>query len=230
MVSPERLVANRIRSFVMRAGRMTPSQQRGWEEGFPQLGLAVDAGLLDWDTTFGFAGRRVVEVGFGMGDSLLQIAEAEATSQFLGIEVHRPGVGRLLAQTLTAKVDNLRVYAEDAVDVLTRCLAPDSVDAFHVFFPDPWHKKKHHKRRLIQTDLVSQLSARLRPGGYVHLATDWEPYVEHMFDVLEAEPTLLNTHGPRVAVSRPDYRPLTKFEARGERLGHGVWDLMYHRQ
>jgi len=227
---PERLVANRIRSFVMRAGRMTPSQQRGWEEGFPQLGLAVNAGLLDWDATFGFAGRRVVEVGFGMGDSLLQMAEADAATQFLGIEVHRPGVGRLLAQTLTANVRNLRVYAEDAVDVLTHCLAPNSVDAFHVFFPDPWHKKKHHKRRLIQADLVRQLSGRLRRGGYVHLATDWEPYVEHMFDVLEAEPTLLNTHGNRVAVSRPDYRPLTKFEARGERLGHGVWDLMYHRQ
>ena len=230
MVSPERLAANRIRSFVMRAGRMTPSQQRGWEEGFPQLGLAASAGALDWDATFGFAGRRVVEVGFGMGDSLLQMAEADATTQFIGIEVHRPGVGRLLAQALTAQVDNLRVYAEDAVDVLTHCLAPNSVDAFHVFFPDPWHKKKHHKRRLIQTDLVRQLSARLRPGGYLHLATDWAPYVEHMFDVLEAEPTLLNTHGTRAAVSRPDYRPLTKFEARGERLGHGVWDLMYHRQ
>ena len=143
MVSPERLAANRIRSFVMRAGRMTPSQQRGWEEGFPQLGLAASAGALDWDATFGCAGRRVVEVGFGMGDSLLQMAEADATTQFIGIEVHRPGVGRLLAQALTAKVDNLRVYAEDAVDVLTHCLAPDSVDAFHVFFPDPWHKKKN---------------------------------------------------------------------------------------
>lgn len=215
---------------MMRAGRMTPSQLRGWEKGFPLLGLAVDAGPLEWDTTFGFAGRRVVEVGFGMGDSLLQMAEADATTQFIGIEVHRPGVGRLLAQALTAEVNNLRVYAEDAVEVLTHCLASESVDAFHVFFPDPWHKKKHHKRRLIQSDFVRQLSARLRPGGCLHLATDWAPYVEHMFDVLEAEPTLLNTHGPRRAVSRPDYRPLTKFEARGERLGHGVWDLIYHRQ
>ena len=230
MVPPERLVANRIRSFVMRAGRMTPSQLRGWEKGFPLLGLAVDAGPLEWDTTFGFAGRCFVEVGFGMVDSLLQMAEAEATTQFIGIEVHRPGVGRLLAQALTAEVNNLRVYAEDAVEVLTHCLASESVDAFHVFFPDPWHKKKHHKRRLIQSDFVRQLSARLRPGGCLHLATDWAPYVEHMFDVLEAEPTLLNTHGPRRAVSRPDYRPLTKFEARGERLGHGVWDLIYHRQ
>ena len=139
-------------------------------------------------------------------------------------------MGRLLAQALTAQVDNPRVYAEAAVDVLTHCLAPDSVDAFHVFFPDPWHQKKHHNPRLIQTFLVRPLSARLRPGVYLHLATHSPPYVQPIFDVFEAAPTLLNTHGTRAAVSRPDYRPLTKFEARGERLGHGVWDLMYHRQ
>jgi tRNA (guanine-N7-)-methyltransferase len=207
---------------------MTAGQERGWQEGFPKFGLTLTNGTLDWDASFGGEGRRVVEIGFGMGDSLLSMAQADPETQFVGIEVHRPGVGRLLAQVMATDVSNLRVFADDAVEVLSQCLALDSIDGIHIFFPDPWHKKRHHKRRLIQPPFVRQLVARLREGGYLHLATDWEPYAEHMYDVLDAEPLLVNAGGaPRTAVERPDYRPLTKFEARGERLGHRVADLMY---
>ena len=215
----------------MRAGRMTPAQERGWQEGFPRFGLTLQAGQLDWGQTFGFEGRRIVEIGFGMGDSLLQMAQADPASQFIGIEVHRPGVGRLLSQLLGAETQNLRIYAEDAVEVMAQCLAPNTLDAIHIFFPDPWHKKRHHKRRLIQPTLVHDLAMLLRADGYLHLATDWEPYAEHMFEVLDGEPLLINAAGePARTVQRPDYRPPTKFEARGERLGHVVQDLIYRRR
>jgi tRNA (guanine-N7-)-methyltransferase len=215
----------------MRAGRMTAAQERGWKEGFPRFGLDVRSGLLDWEGTFSESGRRIVEIGFGMGDSLLEMALADPEAQFLGVEVHRPGVGRLLGQLVSARCSNVRIYAEDAVEVIERCLSPESIDAFHIFFPDPWHKKRHHKRRLVQVELVKKLASLLRSGGYIHLATDWEPYAEHMFDVLDAEPRLRNVMGtPRMPSPRPEYRPRTKFEARGERLGHGVWDLVYVRQ
>lgn len=215
----------------MRAGRMTPGQQRGWDEGFPQYGLSAEQGALDWDDQFGASGRRIVEIGFGMGDSLIQMAQADPGAQFIGIEVHRPGVGRLLSRVLAEKIQNVRVYAEDAVDVFAQSLTLESLDAIHIFFPDPWHKKRHHKRRLIQPGWVREITQRLKAGGYLHLATDWEPYAEHMFDVLEDVPSLKNASGaPRSAVPRPDYRPLTKFEARGERLGHRVQDLVYLKQ
>ena len=215
----------------MRAGRMTPGQQRGWDEGFPQYGLSAEQGALDWDDQFGASGRRIVEIGFGMGDSLIQMAQADPGAQFIGIEVHRPGVGRLLSRVLAEKIHNVRVYAEDAVDVFAQSIAPESLDAIHIFFPDPWHKKRHHKRRLIQPGWVREITQRLKAGGYLHLATDWEPYAEHMFDVLDDVPSLKNASGaPRSAVPRPDYRPLTKFEARGERLGHRVQDLVYLKQ
>ena len=192
----------------MRAGRMTAGQEQGWLQGFPQFGLTVAQGALDWDRTFGSPGRRVLEIGFGMGDSLLQMAQAEPEAQFVGIEVHRPGVGRLLSQ----------------------CMAHASLDAVHIFFPDPWHKKRHHKRRLIQSKFVGDLAHVIREGGYLHLATDWAPYAKHMFDVLDAEPRFTNAGGAaRTAVARPDYRPVTKFEFRGERLGHAVQDLIYLR-
>lgn len=214
----------------MRAGRMTAGQEQGWQQGFPRFGLTVAQGALDWDKTFGSPGRRVLEIGFGMGDSLLQMAQAEPETQFVGIEVHRPGVGRLLSQALGLGIGNLRVYAEDAVDVLSHCVAPASLDAVHIFFPDPWHKKRHHKRRLIQPKFVGDLAHLMREDAYLHLATDWTPYAEHMFDVLDAEPRLINAGGaPRRAVARPDYRPVTKFERRGERLGHAVQDLIYLR-
>jgi tRNA (guanine-N7-)-methyltransferase len=215
----------------MRAGRMTPGQQRGWDEGFPQYGLSAEQGALDWDDQFGASGRRIVEIGFGMGDSLIQMAQADPGAQFIGIEVHRPGVGRLLSRVLAEKIQNVRVYAEDAVDVFAQSLTLESLDAIHIFFPDPWHKKRHHKRRLIQPGWVREITQRLKAGGYLHLATDWEPYAEHMFDVLDDVPSLKNASGaPRSAVPRPDYRPLTKFEARGERLGHRVQDLVYLKE
>ena len=215
----------------MRAGRMTPGQQRGWDEGIRQYGLSAEQGALDWDDQFGASGRRIVEIGFGMGDSLIQMAQSDPGSQFIGIEVHRPGVGRLLSRMLAEKIQNVRVYAEDAVDVFAQSLALESLDAIHIFFPDPWHKKRHHKRRLIQPGWVREITQRLKAGGYLHLATDWEPYAEHMFDVLEDVPSLKNASGaPRSAVPRPYYRPLTKFEARGERLGHRVQDLVYLKE
>ena len=214
----------------MRAGRTTPGQERGWQEGFPQFGLTLDNGRLDWDQTFGFAGRRIIEIGFGMGDSLVQMAKADPNAQFVGIEVHRPGVGRLLSQLLSGEIRNLRVYADDAVEVMEHCISPNTLDAIHIFFPDPWHKKRHHKRRLIQPRLVHDLATLLRANGYLHLATDWAPYAEHMFEVLDAEPLLVSAAGePATAVSRPHYRPPTKFEVRGERLGHVVQDLIYRK-
>lgn len=216
-----------IRSFVMRAGRMTEGQQRGWDQGGPAFGLELASGKLNWEATFGRSGRRVIEIGFGMGDSLFEMATANPGDNYVGIEVHRPGVGRLLSRLLDADMDNVRVYAEDAVQVLEDCIAPKSIDALQIYFPDPWHKKRHHKRRLIQPEFVSMACQRLRKGGIIHLATDWEPYAEHMLEVLEAIPELENTAGPGAFSERPEWRPLTKFERRGARLGHGVWDLIY---
>ena len=231
MPSSQPAISRRIKSFVMRAGRMTPGQARGWHEGLPRFGLHLEEGTLDWDSCFGFTGRRVIEIGFGMGDSLLHMALADPAAQFVGIEVHRPGVGRLLSQLLASDCHNLRVYADDAVEVLERCLAPDTIDAIHIFFPDPWHKKRHHKRRLIQPEFIHLVTRLLRPGGYLHLATDWEPYAAHMLEVLNASPEMSSAGGTLSApLPRPAYRPLTKFEARGERLGHGVWDWVYYRQ
>lgn len=220
----------RIRSFVMRAGRMTEGQQKGWDQGWPRYGLSHDQGPLDWQQAFGRPGRRIVEIGFGMGDSLLDMAVNQPDTCFVGIEVHRPGVGRLLARALDLELSNLRVYAEDAVPVLTDCVADDSLDGLQIFFPDPWHKKRHHKRRLIQPEFVALAARKLGPGGVFHLATDWEPYAEHMLEVMEANPDLENVADSGGYSPRPEWRPETKFERRGARLGHGVWDLLYRRR
>ena len=220
----------RIRSFVMRAGRMTEGQQKGWDQGFPRFGLLTEDGALDWDKTFGRGGRRVLEIGFGMGDSLLAMAEAQPEVNFVGIEVHRPGVGRLLSQVLERGVENLRVYAEDAVPILGHCMAPGSLDALQIYFPDPWHKKRHNKRRLVQPEFIAMAASRIAPEGIIHLATDWEPYAEHMLAVMEAETSLENIAGKGHYSERPDWRPETKFERRGARLGHGVWDLLYRKK
>ena len=219
-----------IRSFVTRSRRLTLAQQRGWDVGFPKWGLTTTSGTLDWDAVFGFQGRRVVEIGFGMGDSLLQMARAEPDAQFVGVEIHRPGVGKLVNQVDSTGLVNLRVYSEDAVNVFERSLESESLDAIHIYFPDPWPKKRHHKRRLIQAPLVSLLADKLRVNGVIHLATDWDPYAEHMFAVLEAEPRLANLAGPGRFSPRPKFRPQTKFELRGERLGHSVRDIIYQRQ
>lgn len=218
-----------IRSFVLRAGRMTAGQERGWSVGFPRYGLTVSSGPLNWESSWESRGPRIVEIGFGMGDSLLTMAETSPMSRFLGIEVHTPGVGRLLGQALERNVENIRVYAEDAMVVLDQCIPEGSVDILQIFFPDPWHKKRHHKRRLIQPAFITKASALLASGGRIHLATDWMPYAEDMLSVLEAEPTLRNTSDTGQYVPRPAWRPETKFERRGTKLGHGVRDLVFEK-
>lgn len=218
-----------IRSYVLRTGRMTPGQQRAFEQNWGRWGLEYGNGLLDFDATYGRAAPRVLEIGFGMGQSLVTMAAAAAATDFVGIEVHRPGVGKLLHSMAEQGVDNIRVYCHDAVDILRDCIPPNSLDTIQIFFPDPWHKKKHNKRRLIQAPLVAQLVTRLRAGGILHLATDWESYAEQMMAVLTAEAGLANEVGEGQFAPRPEHRPLTKFERRGERLGHGVWDLVFRR-
>lgn len=218
-----------IRSYVLRTGRMTPGQQRAFDEHWDRWGLEAGAGILDFDKVFGRSGPRVLEIGFGMGQSLVAMAAAAPETNFIGIEVHRPGVGKLLHSMQEQGVDNIRVYCHDAVEVLRDCIPPASLDTVQIFFPDPWHKKKHHKRRLIQPALVQQLVQRLKTGGVLHLATDWEDYARQMMTVLSATAGLANAHGAGQFAPRPEHRPLTKFEVRGERLGHGVWDLVFRR-
>ena len=208
---------------------MTDSQQKAWETQFSRYGLSLGDGGLDWSCEFGAGRQRILEIGFGMGDSLAAMAEADATAAFVGIEVHRPGVGRLLSEIDRRALENLKVYAEDAVEVLEQVIASESLDRIQIYFPDPWHKKRHHKRRLIQPEFVSLLSDRLTTGGKLHLATDWQPYAEHMLEVLDANATLKNDAGAGHYSSKPSWRPETKFERRGQRLGHGVWDLLYSK-
>ena len=221
------LEQQRIKSFVLRGGRMTDSQHKAWETQFSRYGLSLGDGSLDWSREFEVGRQRILEIGFGMGDSLATMARADTTAAFVGIEVHRPGVGRLLSEIDRLGLDNLKVYAEDAVEVLEQVISNGSLDRIQIYFPDPWHKKRHHKRRLIQPEFVSLLSDRLRPGGQLHLATDWQPYAEHMLEVLEANATMTNDAGAGKYSSKPRWRPETKFERRGQRLGHGVWDLLY---
>jgi tRNA (guanine-N7-)-methyltransferase len=216
-----------IRSFVVRAGRMGPGQVRALAELGPRFVLPYRHEPADFAATFGRDAPRVLEIGFGMGDATAAIAQALPETDFIGVEVHTPGVGALLKQIGERGLTNLRLIQHDAVDVLQHMIAPASLAGVHVFFPDPWHKKKHNKRRLIQPQFVTLLTSRLAPGGYLHCATDWQPYAEQMLEVLSAEPGLRNAAAGYAP--RPDYRPLTKFENRGLRLGHGVWDLVFSR-
>ena len=220
-----------IRSFVLRQGRQTEAQKRAFTEHWPRLGLApAFAGVTrDFVEVFGRDAPRVVEIGFGNGEQLLFAAQREPQRDFIGIEVHGPGVGRLLNAVADANLTNVRVYQHDAVEVLANEVADASLDEVRIYFPDPWHKKRHHKRRLVQPAFVDLLCRKLRAGGTLHLATDWEPYAQHMWDVLDAEPRLRNVAGPRGAVPRPEWRRQTHFETRGQKLGHGVWDLLYRR-
>ena len=207
---------------------MTTGQTRAREQLGARFVLPFQAEALDFSAAFGRAAPTILEIGFGMGEATAAIAQQMPEHNFLCCEVHEPGVGALLKRIEALSLPNIRIVAHDAVEVLDHMIAPGSLEGVHVFFPDPWHKKRHNKRRLIQSGFVTRLADRLRPGGYLHCATDWQPYAAQMLDVLSAEPLLANT-APDYA-PKPWYRPLTKFEARGLRLGHGVWDLVFRRR
>jgi tRNA (guanine-N7-)-methyltransferase len=221
---------SRIRSFVVRAGRLGPGQQRALAELGPRFVLPLQARPLDLCATFGRSAPRVVEIGFGMGDATAQVAVAMPGHDFIGIEVHTPGVGALLKRIGELQLGNVRIVQDDAVEVLRQMIPLASLAGIHVWFPDPWHKKRHHKRRLIQPAFVSRLVQHLAPGGYLHCATDWQPYAEQMLQVLSAEPLLTNSAPDGRYVPKPAWRPATKFENRGLQLGHGVWDLLFTRR
>lgn len=212
----------------MRAGRMGSGQVRALVELGPKFVLPYQPEPLVNAEVFGRDAPLVLEIGFGMGDATAKIAKALSHINFLGCEVHEPGVGALLKHIDEQGLSNIRIVQHDAVEVLQHMLAPESLAGVHIFFPDPWHKKRHNKRRLIQPAFVSQLLTRIAPGGYLHCATDWAPYAEQMLEVLNAEPMLENT--AQGYAPKPDYRPLTKFENRGLKLGHGVWDLVFKRK
>jgi len=216
-----------IRSFVTRAGRLTEAQQRALRELWPKYGVAFDAEPLDLDALFGRRAARVVEIGFGNGEHLAALAEAHPERDHLGVEVHRPGVGRLLLAIEERGLANVRIVCHDAVAVLEEQIPPRALDEVLILFPDPWPKKRHHKRRLIQAAFVAMLAERLKPHGVLRLATDWQPYAEHMLEVLDAAPQLANLAARERFMPRPAERARTRFEARGERLGHAVWDLAY---
>jgi len=216
-----------IRSFVLRAGRMGTGQMRALAELGPRFLIPYVPAPLDLNIAFGREAPKVLEIGFGMGTATAAIAQRHPETDYLGVEVHTPGVGALLKSIGEMGLSNLRIIQHDAVEVLEHMLPDASLDGVHIFFPDPWHKKRHHKRRLIQPDFVALLTRKLKPGGYLHLATDWADYAHQMLDVLSANPDLTNT--VETYAPRPDYRPLTKFEQRGVRLGHGVWDLIFRR-
>ena len=216
-----------IRSFVLRQGRVSNAQRSAVQTLLPTFGIAYAPAQLDLEALFGRPAPKILEIGFGMGETTAQIALAHQHNDYLGIEVHTPGVGGLLRLIQAHALTNVRIIQHDAVEVLHHMIAPASLSAIHVFFPDPWPKKRHHKRRLIQQPLVHLLASRLQPGGYLHLATDWEHYALQMLQILSAEAQLHNT-AEDFAV-RPPYRPLTKFETRGLKLGHQVWDLVFRR-
>ena len=221
---------HRIRSFVLRQGRITPAQMRAFDAHWTRYGLEPQDTLRDYDAVFGRHAPRVLEIGFGNGDALLAAAQNEPEKDFIGIEVHRPGVGRLLNALAEANVDNARLYHADAVEILTHQIAPASLAQVRIYFPDPWHKKRHNKRRLIQPEFVAMLATHVAPGGLLHLATDWAEYAEQMLDLLETAPDWRNQSGSGNYAEQPAWRITTHFQKRGLRLGHGVWDLLYERR
>lgn len=217
-----------IRSYVLRQGRVSNAQQRAYAALMPRFGVAYTPGVIDLDRLFGRSAPRILEIGFGMGETTAEIARAHPETDYLGIEVHTPGVGSLLKRVDELGLTNVRVVQHDAVEVLTHMIAPASLDGVHIFFPDPWPKKRHHKRRLIQSAFAALVASRLKPGGYVHAATDWQEYAEQMLAAFRDEAGLENTAAG--FAQRPAYRPLTKFEHRGLKLGHGVWDVVFRKR
>lgn len=217
-----------IRSFVHRRSHITPGQQDALDRLLPLWSIPFQPGVLNLTDAFGRHADTILEIGFGMGETTQKIAQTREHDNFLGVEVFNAGVGALLKRIAESDIHNIRVIQHDAVEVVRDMIAPESLAGVHIYFPDPWPKKRHHKRRLIQSEFIQLLSTRIRPGGYIHCATDWEDYAAQMLTVLSNEPSLENTttdYAPR-----PDYRPLTKFEQRGLRLGHGVWDLIFKKQ
>jgi len=216
-----------IKSFVLRSGRMTEGQTRALEEHQQRFGLRVADGLLDQQKIFSRYAPLALEIGFGMGQSLVAQAQAIPEWDFIGVEVHRPGVGKLFQMTDELALKNVRAYCHDAIEVLEKCIPDNSLERVQIFFPDPWHKKKHHKRRLIQPQFVQQLRQKLKTGGVIHIATDWHHYAEQIMEVLELADGFHNQSGEYAFAEKPDSRPLTKFEQRGKNLGHGVWDILF---
>jgi tRNA (guanine-N7-)-methyltransferase len=218
-----------VKSFVLRAGRMTEGQQKAMEAVWPEMGLELQQGMLDLNEVFGREAPVVLEIGFGMGDSLVEMAKDQPEKNYIGIEVHRPGVGRLLSNAEKAELSNIRVFCDDAIEVLAQCIPDGSLSCIQLFFPDPWHKKRHHKRRIVQPEFAQTLRKKLKVGGVFHMATDWENYAEHMMEVMSEADGYQNVAGDGQYSPQPEWRPVTKFQKRGERLGHGVWDLMFEK-
>lgn len=219
-----------IRSFVRREGRLTQGQQRALDTLWPRFGIDNGDTPLNLDPLFERCAPKVLEIGFGNGASLVEMAAGHPQNDYLGIEVHRPGVGNLLRLLEQRNLHNVRIICDDAVPILTHRIPDASLDRVQLFFPDPWHKRRHHKRRIVQPAFVALIAAKLQPGSVFHLATDWENYAEQMMVVLSATNTFCNLAGPGDFSPRPESRPLTKFEQRGQRLGHGVWDLLFERR
>ena len=226
MTENEHSQHRRIRSFVLRQGRLTKGQERALQTEWPKFGIDYTENKLDLNEVFARTdSKKILEIGFGMGESTAKIAQTLPDCDFLAVEVHTPGVGGLLKLTQELALTNIRIVQHDVVEVLEDMLSDASLDGVHIFFPDPWHKKRHHKRRLIQAEFVKLLCSKLKTGAYIHVATDWQEYAEWVLEVLSAEPQLKNT--AESYAEKPSYRPLTKFENRGLKLGHGVWDLVF---
>jgi len=218
-----------IRSFIRRQGRMTAMQERALVDHWPRYGLEAKGGLLDLDTLFGRSAPRLLEIGFGMGDALAEMALAQPEQDYIGIEVHRPGVGRVLGKLAEQGSDNVRLFCHDAIDILNQRIPDGSLVRVLLLFPDPWQKSRHHKRRIVQPEFAELIRRKLKPGGIFHMATDWEDYALWMMAVMSAAPGYENLAGAGNYSERPGYRILTKFEKRGQRLGHGIWDLLFKR-
>ena len=216
-----------VRSFVRRQGRLTLSQQNALETAWPIYGVTFSPELLNLQTLFNRTAETVLEIGFGNGDALLHMAQQHPATNFMGVEVHRPGIGHLLQYIEHNEIQNIRVFCHDAIDVLKHQIPDHSLDRVHLFFPDPWHKTRHQKRRIVQPDFALLVAQKLKPGGLFQLATDWKNYAQYMLKILNASPVFDNLSADNTFVPRPETRPLTKFEQRGHRLGHGVWDLLY---